>query len=234
MKTVLIVEDSKIEANQIENLLLSIDENLEPHKTGSAEKALEIAKKINIDVFFIDVQLEDYSGFKLAEQIRAISKYKMVPIVFITGVKDRELIGYREYHCYEYIIKPYSKEEFVESAKNLLCNIKSEDPKILIKYKQLAHIIRVREILYVDINRRKVTIHTVEDDYDVSNKTLKGINMLVPDELIQVHQAFLVNKMKIRKINYKSQVISILNCEKEIPIGRKFIDNIRDIKSDII
>ena len=46
------------------------------------KKLLRYAEDINYDIFLLDIQLKDYSGFELAKEIRNIDNYKLTPIVF--------------------------------------------------------------------------------------------------------------------------------------------------------
>ena len=65
---------------------------------------MDICKKEKISLFLLHVQLNDYSGLKLAQDIRELDQYKLTPIVFITGVLGQELMAFKNYHCYDYII----------------------------------------------------------------------------------------------------------------------------------
>lgn len=233
MKRILIVEDNPLEASQIESLLLTIDEDLEIHITGSAEQALELASKDSIDVFLLDYQLEDYDGFMLAEKLRAQEKYVLAPIVFITGVKDRELIGYRNYHCYEYIIKPYSKDEFVETMGRLINNTRQAEETLLLKQRIITQVIRVKYIRYVEYKNRKIYFHTDNDVLNVTNKTLTDIEDMAKRSLVRIHQSFLVNKNRITKIDHKNKCIYIEGTRNPIPVGRSYGEKLRELSNDI-
>lgn len=232
MKTIVIVEDNKIEAGHIESLLLTIEDNLEIHITGKATTALKLAKKICVDIFFIDIQLIDYDGFKLAQQIRILEHHVLTPIVFITGVKDRELIGYKNYHCYEYIIKPYTKDEFIETISKLLLTVQPKDERLRFKQKGYTYIIKLRNIFYIDILKRKITIHTMKGNVSLTNKTLTEIRKMAPKTLIQVHQSFLVNKNYVERIMKGENIIYFRGCKNPIPIGRKYLNNVKRIEDD--
>ncbi|WP_229775528.1 response regulator [Anaerosalibacter bizertensis] len=70
-------------------------------------------------MFLLDIQLKDYSGFELAKEIRNIDNYKLTPIIFVTAIPTRELMAFKEIHCYDYIVKPFKEEEIVWTKQEL-------------------------------------------------------------------------------------------------------------------
>ena len=41
-------------------------------------------------------------------------------MIFITAIPTRELIAYKETHCYDYIIKPFLEEEISEKVSRII------------------------------------------------------------------------------------------------------------------
>jgi two-component system LytT family response regulator len=69
MKNILIVEDEAVIASWLRTIVNSIDDSINVFTTGYAAKALTISMENCIDMFMIDIQLKDYSGFDLAKQL---------------------------------------------------------------------------------------------------------------------------------------------------------------------
>lgn len=115
MNSIMIVEDNIDTRTGLRNIVKDIDKKIIILETGSAEEALFLAKNKYVDLFILDVELEDYSGYELAEQLRKINKYKFTQIVFVTGFADYKLDAYMKLNCYKFITKPYNKQD-VENA----------------------------------------------------------------------------------------------------------------------
>lgn len=111
MTKILIVEDEQLIAEGLAIIINSINSKIETTITGYAKEALDYAKNNYYDIFLLDIQLLDYSGFELAKEIRDTDRYKLTPIIFITAIPARELMAFKEIHCYDYIVKPFKKEE---------------------------------------------------------------------------------------------------------------------------
>ncbi|MDD4364062.1 MAG: response regulator, partial [Atribacterota bacterium] len=96
----LVVEDEALIARKLKKIINKIDSEMNVFITGSAGEALEYAEEQTVDLFCLDIQLEDYNGIELAKKIRNLSNYTLTPIIFITAIPTRELIAYKETHCY--------------------------------------------------------------------------------------------------------------------------------------
>lgn len=95
-----------------ENLDL-IKSILEPHYTVkvaiSGSLALQIARAQQPDLILLDIMLEDIDGYEVCRQLKADSKTKNIPVLFLTAkqnVQD-EVLGFK-LGASDYITKPFS------------------------------------------------------------------------------------------------------------------------------
>ena len=162
------------------------------------------------DMVFLDIELEDGSGFNLLEQIPQID----FKLVFITAFNEFALKAFK-YNALDYILKPIAPEELkntlerVESmvyvekeTKALLENLKenkeSKVQKIAIKTAKKMHLLEVDSILYCQSDGSYTKIVTEHESILVS-KNLKHYQELLPEDIfIRTHQSYLVNKKHIR------------------------------------
>lgn len=74
----------------------------------SAQEGMEILMKENVDLILSDVQMPDIDGFEFAEYLKGIEKTKDIPIIFITGIYDKDEYKTKGYSlgAVEYITKP--------------------------------------------------------------------------------------------------------------------------------
>ena len=227
LRKVLIVEDIEMEARGLESLLLSVDEELEVFITGYCSEALDICKKGKISLFLLDVQLNDYSGLKLAQDIRELDQYKLTPIVFITGVLGKELMAFKNYHCYDYILKPFKKNEVVKVLTTLLFGKGSLDEVIKIKQRDFTYIIRLDELIYAEMLNRKLYIYLKEEELEVSNMIFRDFISQLPENFIQIHRSYIVNKKKVLSISMSLKKVFLING-KSVPIGEKFLFSVME------
>ncbi|WP_113672632.1 response regulator [Vallitalea guaymasensis] len=84
MNNILIVEDNDTSRNNLEHVLKTNFSDVKIYKAGTGKTALKLLKEIKMDLFFLDIQLPDISGLKIAEIIRSIEQYELSYIIFIT------------------------------------------------------------------------------------------------------------------------------------------------------
>lgn len=230
MANILIVEDEKLVANGLAEMVESINNNIEITITGYAEEALYYARSIEYDAFLLDIQLKDYSGLELAKEIREMGNYKLTPIIFITAIPTRELIAFKEIHCYDYIVKPFKEEEVKKALKTIInYGIKKEDRKNSIKFKQkdYSYVIVQDEIIYIEAKYGDLVVNTIKEKIDISRYTLKEIMDNLSDNFVQCHRGYIINTGYVEKIDKINDDVYLRGIEFPIPIGRRYKEFLR-------
>ena len=229
MARILIVEDEPLIAKGLAAIINSINEEIKITITGFAEKALEYVKDMDYSMFLLDIQLKDYSGFDLAKEIRDIDKYKLTPIVFITAIPTRELVAFKEIHCYDYIIKPF-KEGEVKKILETLINFgieTEEDTYIKLKQKEYSYLINEDEIIYIESINKRLLIVTINEEISVSTYTLKQLVDKLGKNFVRCHRGYIININFIEKIHKTENDVYLKRVKTPIPIGRKYKDYLR-------
>lgn len=127
-KVISIVEDEK-DLNEIVKSYLK----KEGYEVNSYLTYDEAVKHIhdNVNMWILDIMLDDKSGFDLIEEIRAVDAN--VPVIFMSA-RDKEfdrIIGL-EKGSDDYITKPFSPKELVLRVNNLMKRVYKENEHIQI------------------------------------------------------------------------------------------------------
>jgi len=116
---ILIVDDIKTNLLILENLLKEIenkDRILDIIQVSNGQDAIKIAHEDNkIELIILDIQMPNMNGFEVAKLLKANSKTKDIPIIFITATfKEKEFIehGYKM-GAIDYFTKPIEKHQFL-------------------------------------------------------------------------------------------------------------------------
>lgn len=231
MGNILLVEDDQNIIIGLKSIIKSIDSNQKIIMTAYASKALEYSKNNDVDLFVLDIQLKDYNGIELAKQLREIEKYKLTPIIFITALLTRELEAFRNIHCYEYIIKPFSEIEVKEVLETIIkYGIKSTQSNLSvlkIKQKDFTHVINLDEIVFVEIRNKKLYVRTINEEMSYSTYTLNQIIEELPETFLQCHRSFLVNSKMVKKVDRKNSLICFSSIQDTVPYSRKYKEVLR-------
>ena len=108
-KTILIVEDEKIIAEDIKNTLIKFNYKI-PDIIASGEKAIQKAEEIRPDLVLMDIMIEgNMNGIEAA---RRIYRDFEIPIVFLTAYADENILEQAaESSPFGYLIKPFEDRE---------------------------------------------------------------------------------------------------------------------------
>lgn len=118
-QTILVVEDDDIVRKSLQRIL-----GAEGYHVLAVENAAELSDVLSessIDLIILDVGLPWVNGFELAEMIKNHRETRSIPIVFLSGHSDQEMIrkGF-SVGAHDYITKPFEIETVKKTIKTLL------------------------------------------------------------------------------------------------------------------
>lgn len=140
---ILLVDDV---AENIYSLKMMIEDSFDVNifSALSAQEGIEILMKENIDLILTDVQMPEIDGFEFVEYLKNIDKTKDIPVIFITGIYDKDEYKTKGYNlgAIEYITKPIH-DVLLNSKLKVYIDIfekrKSDEEQIAAKDKVLIH-----------------------------------------------------------------------------------------------
>lgn len=192
-------------------------------EAASISGAKDMLNNCKPDLVFLDIELEDGSGFNLLEQLPQIH----FKLVFITAFNEFAIRAFK-YNAFDYILKPIAPEELkntlkrVESMvyveketkiqlKNLKENRESTIQKIALKTAKKMYLLEVDAILYCQSDGSYTKVVT-ENETILVSKNLKHYQELLPEDIfIRTHQSYLVNKRHI--LSLENDTILLKNNE---------------------
>jgi two-component system, sensor histidine kinase and response regulator len=110
----------------------------------SAQEGIKILMKENIDLILTDVQMPEIDGFEFVEYLKNIDRTKDIPVIFITGIYDKDEYQTKGYNlgAVEYITKPIHDVLLTSKLKvyiDIFEKRKKDESQIATKDKILIH-----------------------------------------------------------------------------------------------
>lgn len=231
---VMIVEDNQ---SQLNSLIKMVSEIPEAEISGyrTAEDAVAQLKKATFDLFLLDVQLPGKNGFFLASQIRSMQQYHLTPILFITGNERDSLQAFKQYHCYDYIIKPVLRRELREKIDMILSSLKHQAEKGLEKLVAISTddgdlFVRQKELLFIEVKGKNCFIHMKEKVYESKGVSLSAVIADLEEAgIVRCHRSFAINPENISKIiniNYRLWEAHFKESEETVAVSKKYYDTL--------
>ncbi len=181
---ILIVDDTQENLYSLEVLLDSPE--LSIIQANSGNEALSIVLDYDFALILLDVQMPGMDGFETAELLRANSKTKHIPIIFVTAISKEQKHVFKGYDAgaVDYLFKPLEPEillgkvqVFVDSYKqrrvledtSRQLQVKVEDLKILTNH--LEELVEERTI---ELQQTNEQLHLEIEDHKRSEEKLKN------------------------------------------------------------
>jgi two-component system chemotaxis response regulator CheY len=113
MKTVLIVDDSRIMRNIVKSHFSELNMPCNIVEASNAFFALQILETQPVHLILLDWNMPGVSGMELLKEIRKREKYKTLPIIMVTSETGRSnVVEAVKNGASDYIIKPIDANNF--------------------------------------------------------------------------------------------------------------------------
>ena len=165
------------------------------------------------DILLLDIEMKKMDGVTLAREISKTNK--SVQIVFITGYSDYIADGY-DVEALHYLMKPLKEEKLFVVLDRAVNRIIQNEKYLLLNYYDETIRIPLHEIVYIDVDRNYVTIHS-NQDYTIK-KTLGEIEKELDKRFFRIGRSVIVNLKYISRVT-KTDVFLANNTILQLPRG---------------
>ncbi|MGO0883092.1 LytR/AlgR family response regulator transcription factor [Clostridioides difficile] len=219
MKKIVLCEDELSQQKLIKKYIEKIFENrneeydLLIYRNG--ESLIKDYPK-NVDIFLLDIQLEEIDGMTLARKIRSMYD-KNVEIIFTTSLIDYVQEGY-EVRAYRYLLKPIKLDDLERHLISCFNEIeRNKGKELTLSSKTEIFKINTADIYYIEVLKREITIHTKTSKHSI-NMTMDSIESKINQKnFYRCHKSYLVNLDYV--VNVK-QYVAIMENKEEVSISR--------------
>ena len=192
--------------------------------------AMEFLENESVDVIFADIQMPDLSGTDFVRQLVTGPK-----IVFTTAFERYAIEGFK-LNAVDYLLKPFSYEEFLAAAqkvKNLieleqkaLPQIEANNEFLFLKSEYKIRRINFNDILYIEGLKDYIKVFVRDEEKPIlSISTLKMVESKLPvQHFMRVHRSFIVNLDMINTIERSRIVFG----KVYIPISEQYKDSFQN------
>jgi two-component system, LytTR family, response regulator len=192
-----------------------------------AVSAWSYIQKNPVDLLFLDIQMPDISGLQMAKSL----EQRKPMVIFTTAFSKYALEGFNV-NAVDYLLKPFEFKRFQEAVKKAFefktltesTPVAVEEKAIFVKSDYQNVRIPTKDIHYIEGFDDYIRIHLDTGKSIYTLMSLKSMLEKLPEnDFIRVHRSYIVPINRIQRVF--NQQIQLGN--KEIPIGKSFIDAVR-------
>jgi two-component system, LytTR family, response regulator len=226
----IIVDDTPLAVEKLEgfirqvpllNLLKSFNNGIE---------AISFMKTNPVDLVFLDIQMEQFSGLQFLESLQN------PPQIIIVSAYSQYAISGFDHSVTDYLLKPYSFERFLKAIDKVQLDqdVRSQKEYMFVKTEYRMERINFSDILFIEGKGAYLRIVTQKSKIMTLQSFQNMESILPPDNFMRIHKSFIVAMNKIESIERNRIKIG----EELIPIGlsyrEKFIKKLNINTSDKI
>ncbi|MDR1503868.1 MAG: LytTR family DNA-binding domain-containing protein [Prevotella sp.] len=212
----LVVDDEPIARDGIIDYIEKLDFLEVCGVCSSAIEAVEILKKTDVDLIFLDIQMPHLTGIEFLEAL------ENKPLTILTtAYSEYAMEGFR-LQVVDYLLKPITFKRFFQAALKakevfeLKSHVYNENVNVYVRQGDSFVKIAWTDILYVESMQNYLKLH-FNDKTLIIHQTMTSLEDMLPkDSFFRIHKSFLVNIAHIETINGGRIFVD----NRELPISR--------------
>jgi two-component system LytT family response regulator len=244
--TVLIVDDEPLAREGLRMLLADDPEITAVQEAKNGREAVQRVCEGRPDLMFLDVQMPEMDGFSV---IHEIGPEQMPAVVFVTA-HDQYAIRAFEINAIDYLLKPVTRERFVQSLARAKVRLRTSEPhqqnQILSLLETIASpsrylnriavlsagktsFIYVNDVDWIRAAENYAELHVAQASHllHVAMNTLE--KSLDPEIFVRIHRSLIVNLRRIKEIQPAThgEYMLLLHSGVRLQSGRTYHERIK-------
>ena len=226
MLKAMIVDDEAPARSELRFLLDELGQADVVAEAASVREAIEKLKEYPIDVIFLDINMPEATGLKLAEAFRTL---KFPPnVVFVTAYSEYALEAFKV-NAVDYLVKPVETERLAQALARVRENValhmqaqKSE--RISVEKGGKKILISIDSIRFVMARDDYAYLQTDTDRYFSTVSLAQLEKRLDGHGFFRVHRGYLVNLSMVEEVEPVSGgtlLLTLNGVSDKIPVSRR-------------
>jgi DNA-binding LytR/AlgR family response regulator len=194
----IIVEDEPLAMERTREFVMKVPFLKLLHTFDNGIEALGYLKSEAVDLVFLDIQMDEFSGIHLLESL--IQR----PAVIITSAFNAYAIKGFDLNVTDYLLKPFTFERFMQAVSKVSDLLKSQKKEvqnfIFVRTEYRLEKILLEQILFIEGMQDYRQINTVGKKI-LTSESFRELELKLPGRLfVRVHKSYLVALDKIESI----------------------------------
>jgi len=247
-----VVDDEQLACDELSYLLRDFPE-VEVIATGSnGFEAMELIRKMEPDLVFMDVNMPGPDGMSVVRQLRE-KGVELPHIIFVTAYDQYAVEAFR-LEALDYLLKPVDKvrlAESIERARRAAQERKAPElpgagtgaapaqqtaprSKLAVRCNNRHFIVDANDVIYATIDNGLITLVTTTLEGHSNYRTIEDLQAALDrDQFWRVHRSYLVNINRIKEVVpwFKSSYQLRMDDKKhtEVPVSRVQTRRLREL-----
>ena len=192
----IVVDDTPLAVEKLEGFISQVPVLNLLKSFNNGIEAISFMKTNPVDLVFLDIQMEQFSGLQFLESLQNLPQ-----IIIVSAYSQYAVSGF-DHSVTDYLLKPYSFERFLKAIDKvqLDLDVRSQKEYMFVKTEYRMERINFSDILYIEgkgaylrIVTQKTRIMTLQSFHNMES-------LLPSDNFMRIHKSFIVAMNKIESI----------------------------------
>ena len=184
---------------------------------GSGKEVLEYLETSSISVLFLDIDMPEINGFKLAEQL--CKDHPDIVIIFVSSYEDFVYSSF-EYCPFRFLRKSHLEQELPITFQKVIEKCMADNEVIHFSTIYGEQLLRLKDILYIEGDKNYFIVYTTSRKTYRCRGTIGGATEATQKyNFFRIHAAYVINEEHIENFNNDGYVI--MKDGKRIDISRR-------------
>jgi len=200
------------------------------------EEAISAINYLKPDCVFLDIEMPEMDGFQLLSQL----KYRDFDLIITTAYDNYAIQAFKE-SAVDYLLKPIDTDDLLKVTKKILKNknknnlgtelkialnkiMSSQEKKIRkipLSLNGKTIFVNLDDILYCKSDGSYTTVFLINNEKHLLSKKIKDVEQICnSNQLLRVHQSYLVNLNHIREYVKNEGYYLVLADKSTVPVSK--------------
>jgi two-component system LytT family response regulator len=227
---VLVVDDEPLARRNV-TVLLRDDPQIESiTECGSGIEAIEIIRRWQPQLVFLDVQMPECGGFDVLELLGT----DVPPVVIFVTAYDEYALRAFEVGALDYLLKPFDDARFhraLHRAKDKLAHYALGPPprRLVVRSPGQLLFLNISDIDWIEAASYYACLHVGRDTH-ILRRTLFELERELGEGFMRIHRSIIVNVERIQALELQDagEYQVVLKSEVRLRLSRRFRKRLQD------
>ncbi len=248
IQAVLIDDDAHLREGMKAMLAIYAPEISVSGEAESVKSGIELIEKKQPELVFLDIMMNDGTGFDLLEELKQKNETLIPNIIFITAHEKFAVKAFR-FSALDFLLKPVDPEDLQsvirkvnrmhhknddqKSIELLLDNIRKKNEnfrKIALSTSEGIHLFEISEIIRCESQDNYTKFYFKNHKPILISKTLKEYEEMLEDHGFErIHQSHLINLNEMKSYYKKDGGFVVMSDESKLPVSQRKKERLQEI-----
>lgn len=211
----IVIEDERLALRKTLGFISKVNYLVLLASFDNAIDALNYLKNNSVDLIFLDIQMEDFSGIQFLEAL------KERPKVIITSAYESYALRSYDFEVTDYLLKPFTFDRFFQATERVHAALAGKNhvpgESVFVRVENKLEKINFADILYIEGKLEYLSIVTDKKKI-LTLQNFKSFESILPASFARIHKSFIVSVDRIESIERNQVKVG----NTFIPIGETY------------